>query len=102
MNPVWPLGWRSAENGKARIEVAGTYGGHARMFSFDHFASARRKREEGIWMPKDRAVAELMTNSNAVDCCKRHQRAEFVSEEPSISAAVSGCQFIDTKCQQRS
>src|SRR5207253_1756783 len=31
-------------------------------------SSARRRREGGIWMPKDRAVAELMTNSNAVGC----------------------------------
>src|SRR5262245_8652708 len=29
MNPVWPLGWSSAENGKARIKDAGTHGGHA-------------------------------------------------------------------------
>ena len=31
-------------------------------------SSARRSSEGGIWMPKDRAVAELMTNSNAVGC----------------------------------
>src|SRR5712664_4108920 len=31
-------------------------------------SSARRRRAGGIWMPKDRAVAELMTNSNAVGC----------------------------------
>src|SRR5262245_28180686 len=30
MNPVRPFGWSSAENGKARIEKAGTRGGHTR------------------------------------------------------------------------
>jgi hypothetical protein len=33
-------------------------------FSFDHLVGAEEERG-GIWMPKDRAVAELMTNSNA-------------------------------------
>src|SRR5476651_2480947 len=35
-------------------------------FSHSITSSARRSRAGGIWMPKDRAVAELMTNSNAV------------------------------------
>jgi len=29
MNPAWPLGWGSAEDGNAGIEEAGTQGGHA-------------------------------------------------------------------------
>ena len=29
MNPVRPLGWGSAENGKAGVEEAGTHSGHA-------------------------------------------------------------------------
>ena len=38
------------------------------MSAYSITSLARRRREAGIWMPNDRAVVELMTNSNAVGC----------------------------------
>ena len=42
--------------------------GHQQTCPYSITWSARRRRAGGIWMPKDRAVAELITKLNSVGC----------------------------------